>query len=193
MIDTVAATSAAPSAWVARFAPLIPTGQALDLACGRGRHTRLLAARDLQVVAVDRDATVLQTLSSDNVRTQCIDLEDGPQQAVEDLLKPACFAGIVVTNYLHRPLLPMLFDALAEGGVLIYETFAQGNAVFGKPSNPAFLLQPGELLDAAKQARCRLQIVAYEHGFQSIPQPAVVQRLCVIRCASNPPAEAIHL
>ena len=85
------------------------------------------------------------------------------------------FEGVVVTNYLHRPLLPRLVDSLAPGGVLIYETFARGNERFGRPSNPAFLLAPGELLEAV---RGRLQIVAYEHGVVARPKPAVVQRLC---------------
>ena len=193
MIDTAACTSAAPSAWVERFLPLILPGEALDLACGRGRHTRLLAARGLRVIAADRDEALLPGLTNDNVKTISIDLEQGPSPALDALLRPARYAGIVVTNYLHRPLLPMLLDALAEGGVLIYETFGQGNAEFGKPSNPAFLLQPGELLSAVAQAIGPFQVVAYEHGFQAKPQPAVVQRLCVIRCTDALAPDAVRL
>ena len=195
MIDVIAAAPdmASPSAWVERFVPLIPSGEVLDLACGRGRHTKLLAGQGCQVIAVDRDAAALHGLASNFVSTLCIDLEQGRTQALSDLLQAARFAGIVVTNYLHRPLLPMLLDALCNGGILIYETFAHGNAIFGKPSNPAFLLEPGELLNAVSGARCGMQVVAYEHGFQSAPHPAMVQRLCAIRCDSNPLPAAMIL
>lgn len=193
MIDAAAYPGAAPSAWVERFVPLILPGEALDLACGRGRHSCLLAARGLRVIAADRDEALLQGLTSNSVITLCIDLEQGPSPALDALLRPARYAGIVVTNYLHRPLLPMLLNALAEGGVLIYETFGQGNAVFGKPSNPAFLLQPGELLSAVTHVRGPFQVVAYEHGFEAKPKPAVVQRLCVIRCTDELAPEAMRL
>jgi len=84
---------------------------------------------------------------------------------------------VVVTNYLHRPLFPHLLAALAPGGILIYETFAAGNERYGRPSNPDFLLAPGELLEVA---RGRLQIVAYEALDVSVPAPASVQRLCAL-------------
>lgn len=184
---------AAPSAWVERFVQLMPSGEVLDLACGRGRHSRLLAGQGRQVIAVDRDAAALHGLASSSVNTLCMDLEQGRTEALIDLLQTKRFAGIVVTNYLHRPLLPMLFDALCDGGILIYETFAQGNAVFGKPSNPAFLLEPGELLKAVAAARCGAQVVAYEHGFQRQPQPAMVQRLCAVRCDGSPAPAAMLL
>ena len=182
-----------PSAWVNRFAPLIRPGPVLDLACGSGRHSRLLAALGLQVVAVDRDAAALKELSCAAIRPLCIDLEQEGAHDAMQVLQPEYFAGIVVTNYLHRPLLPYLFDSLVDGGVLIYETFARGNAAFGKPSNPAFLLEPNELLDAARNASCRVHIVAFENGFQSAPRPAMVQRLCAIRCVDMPSAQAMEL
>jgi hypothetical protein len=91
-----------------------------------------------------------------------------------------------VTNYLYRPLFPHLLDALATGGVLIYETFALGNERFGRPANPHFLLRAGELLDAFSSA---LTVVAFEQGVVSSPCPAVVQRLCGVRA----PAESIAL
>jgi SAM-dependent methyltransferase len=87
------------------------------------------------------------------------------------------FQGIVVTNYLHRPLFPVLRDALAEGGVLIYETFMLGNERYGKPSNPRFLLRPGELLEAFKD----LMLKGYEEGEVARPKPAMIQRLCAVR------------
>ena len=174
-------SDSAPSPWVERFVPLIPAGLALDLACGTGRHSRWMAARGMQVLAVDRDANALQALASDAIRTQRLDLELDELVDARDLLQANRFAGIVVTNYLHRPLLPLLFQSLIDGGVLIYETFAEGNAVFGKPSNAAFLLRHGELIEAVQQSSCRLHVLAFEDGFQSGPRPAMVQRLCAIR------------
>ena len=166
---------AAPSAWVRRFAPLLGSGgTVLDLACGGGRHTRLLAGMGVSVEAVDRDEEALGTLADlGNVTTRCADLEGGPWP-----FGGRDFAGIVVTNYLWRPLLPLLLAALSPNGVLIYETFMLGHERFGKPSNPAFLLRPGELLEVV---RSRLSVVAFEQGDISVPRPSAVQRLCAIR------------
>lgn len=166
-----------PSAWVARFAPLIARGEALDLACGGGRHARLLAALGHQVLAVDRDAAALARAKGEAIRTLQIDLEDGAPWPFE----ADRFAGIVVTNYLHRPLFPGILSSLAPGGVLIYETFAQGNEHFGKPSNPHFLLAPGELLQLAQAAPHPLRVIAFEDGYVALPKPAMVQRICVLK------------
>jgi SAM-dependent methyltransferase len=154
-----------PSPWVARWAPLIARGPVLDVASGSGRHSKLLVERGLEVMAVDRAAQ-----SIPGARFVRADLEDGSPWPFAGQR----FGGIVVTNYLHRPLLPVLAQSLAEQGVLIYETFMVGNEKFGKPSNPNFLLRPGELL----QAFAQLAVVAFEQG-QS--EKAVVQRICVIR------------
>ncbi|MGZ8295508.1 MAG: class I SAM-dependent methyltransferase, partial [Telluria sp.] len=129
------------SAWVERFAPLIPAGEVLDLACGTGRHARHLARLGHPVLGVDRDAGALAAAGGEGVTTLAFDLED---PALAWPFAPGRFAGIVVTNYLHRPLFPQLIASLQPGGVLIYETFAAGNAAFGKPSSPAFLLEHGE-------------------------------------------------
>ena len=164
-----------PSAWVARFAPLIPpTGTVLDLACGAGRHTCLLAALGYSVLAVDVDVSRLGGVAHlPGVSVLQTDLENAPWPFDRQR-----FAGIVVVNYLHRPLLPRLLAALESGGVLIYETFARGNERFGRPSNPDFLLQPEELI-AAVQGKMR--IVAYEDLLVSEPKPAALQRICAVR------------
>ncbi|MBK4733047.1 class I SAM-dependent methyltransferase [Noviherbaspirillum pedocola] len=172
---------AAPSSWVRRFAAQIPPGEVLDLACGGGRHARLLAALGHPVLAVDRDPQALAACVADGINTESRDLEDGspwPYAAGR-------FAGIVVTNYLHRPLFPALFDSLAPGGVLIYETFALGNERYGKPSNPAFLLRPGELLELAALRSERLRIVAYEDGLVDEPKPARLQRICLLAVGTD--------
>ena len=162
-----------PSAWVQRFAGLIaPGARVLDLACGHGRHSRWLADQGYQVEAVDRDADALASLVGiERITPRCADLEDGPWPYYTQ-----GFDGIVVSRYLWRPLLQTLADSVAPGGLLIYETFASGNATVGRPTNPDFLLQPGELL--ARFADWR--VVGFEDGF--LPQPErFVQRLCAAR------------
>ncbi|HVP08997.1 MAG TPA: class I SAM-dependent methyltransferase [Burkholderiales bacterium] len=158
----------APSAWVVRWAPLITHGTVLDVACGRGRHARYFLARGLKVVAVDREPQDIP-----GARFIRADLEDGSPWP----LAGERFEGIVVTNYLHRPLLPTLMESLAEGGVLVYETFMLGNERYGRPSNPAFLLRPGELLEAFRG----LHVEGFEEGPVAEPKPAVIQRLCAVR------------
>jgi len=162
----------APSSWVRRFAVLIPAGgRILDLACGSGRHARLLANLGYHVEATDRDSLALAALDgSQRIITRAADLENSPWP-----FDPACFDGVIVTNYLFRPRFDALIDVLRPGGVLIYETFMVGNEAFGKPSNPDFLLQPGELLD---RVRSRLTVIAFEQGRVDFPNPAFVQRIC---------------
>jgi len=168
-----------PSPWVARFLPLIPAGEVLDLACGGGRHARLLAQQGHAVLAVDRDAGALALASGPGIVTEQRDLEtEGMAWPYEE----GRFAGIVVTNYLHRPLFPHLFLSLAPDGLLIYETFAAGNEQFGKPSNPAFLLREGELIELAMRDDA-LRVIAFEDGYVEIPRPAMVQRICAIKSA----------
>ena len=177
------ASIANPSAWVARFSPLItPRGRVLDLAAGSGRHSLHLANLGFSVLAVDRDAVALEALAQLNpslaIDIEQLDLE-GPTWPLAD--RSGLFDAVVVTNYLYRPYLELLPDLLAEGGVLIYETFAHGNAAFGKPSNPDFLLQTGELLDFA--ARHSLHVLAYSDLYQAEPKPAMVQSLCAVKGA----------
>ena len=164
----------APSAWIRRFASLVPRGaRVLDVAAGRGRHARLFAVQGAHVLAVDRDAAALAELDGViGVTTRVADLEGAPWPFAGEL-----FDAIVVANYLHRPLLPHLLAALAADGALLYETFAAGNERFGRPSNPAFLLAPGELADVARD---RLTLVAFEQGVVEGVRPAVVQRIAAI-------------
>jgi SAM-dependent methyltransferase len=164
------------SPWVQRYAPLIPGGAVLDLACGSGRHTRHMAALGHSVVAVDRDPAALALAAGPDISTTAIDLEE---EGAAWPFGPDRFVGIVVTNYLHRPLIAPMLASLAPNGVLIYETFAEGNAQFGKPSNPDFLLRPGELLDWARDHG--LRVVAFEDGVVATPKTAMVQRLCAVK------------
>ena len=164
------------SSWVRRYAPLIPGGDVLDLACGNGRHSRHLASLGHSVVAVDRDPDALALAAGPDITNSAIDLE---QQGAVWPFGPARFAGIVVTNYLHRPLTAAMIASLAPDGVLIYETFSDGNAQFGKPSNPDFLLQAGELLDWAREHG--LRVVAFEDGVVDAPKTAMVQRICAVK------------
>jgi SAM-dependent methyltransferase len=176
-----------PSRWVRQWAHLVAAGGAvLDVASGAGRHARFFASLGHPVTAIDRDAAALGTLRDEPLITAlAADLEG----AAWPLSANATFAAVVVTNYLHRPLFAQLLLSLAPGGVLVYETFAQGNESVGKPSNPAFLLAPGELLD---RVRGHLRVVAYQDGFLAQPRPAYVQRICAILEAERPddPAQA---
>jgi SAM-dependent methyltransferase len=167
-----------PSDWVARFAPHTqPCGGVLDVACGGGRNLRHFLRLGRAVTGVDRDVSGLADLAGrPDVEIIAADLENG---AGWPLPPERRFAAVVVTNYLHRPLFPALMNAVAEGGLLIYETFAVGNERFGRPRSPDFLLRPGELWEAA-QGR-GLTVVAYEHGFRAAPTPAAAQRICAVR------------
>ena len=165
-----------PSDWVVRFASAVPAGgTVLDLACGTGRHSRFFLERGHPVTGVDRyTAGVADLLGREDFTLVEADLESGGEWPTGKRE----FAAVVVANYLFRPILPDIVRAVADGGVLIYETFAEGNARFGRPRNPDFLLRPGELLRAVEGA---LTVVAYEHGEVARPAPALVQRICACR------------
>jgi SAM-dependent methyltransferase len=160
-----------PSAWVRRWSHLVAAGASvLDVACGSGRHVRWFAERGCRVTALDRDADALEPLRA-VARVVVADLE-----AAAWPLPGERFDAVVCTNYLWRALLPTLIDAVEAGGVLVYETFAAGNEAFGKPSNPDFLLRPGELLEATED----LRVIAYEDGFLEAPARCV-QRVVAAR------------
>jgi SAM-dependent methyltransferase len=148
-----------------------PGGLVLDLAAGNGRHSRILIERGFAVRAVDRDIAALPTLAGPRCEVSQVDLETGAEWLLGD-----GYDGIVVTNYLYRPLLPAIANALAPEGILIYETFAHGNERLGRPRNPDFLLRPGELL----KAFAMLTVIAFEQGEVTSPLPAVIQRIAAV-------------
>ena len=171
------------SAWVQRWSSLVPAGgTVLDVACGLGRHTRWFLARGHRVFAVDRSAEAIDGVRAlapsgigERLETRVADLESGPWPFAGQR-----FDAVVVTNYLWRPLLPVIVDSVAPGGALIYETFAAGNEAYGKPSRADFLLRPGELLAAC----AGLRAVAFEDGYLDGP-PRRVQRIAAVRAGAD--------
>jgi SAM-dependent methyltransferase len=165
------APGGAPSPWLQRWLHLLPAeGTVLDVACGSGRHVRWLAQQGFRVTGVDRDLAAVEPLRG-LADILVADIESGPWT-----LAGRRFDAVIVTNYLWRPLMPAILGAVADGGTLLYETFATGNETVGKPSRPDFLLRPGELL----QATAGLRTVAYEDGFLDHP-PRFVQRIAAVR------------
>ncbi len=177
----------AVSPWVARWAHLVaPGANVLDVACGMGRHAVYFAEKNHPVTLIDRAQEALDSAAArlpSGAQFIMADIENGPWPLAVSTGQVQQFGGVVVTHYLWRALLPTIVASVAPGGVLIYETFAHGNAAVGRPSRPDFLLQPGELLHAC----AGLRVVAYEDGF--LAQPArYVQRIAAVReaAASGP-------
>ena len=165
----------AASDWITRFAHLVqPQGSVLDLACGMGRHTRFFHASNHALTSVDKAPEATQSIAN-IAEAITADIENGPWP-----LTGRSFDGVVITNYLWRPLWPQILASVKPGGVLLYETFGQGNEAYGKPSRPDFLLAPGELL----QVCAGWTIVAYEHGLLRQPE-RVVQRIAAIKPADS--------
>lgn len=147
----------------------------LDVAAGSGRHAREALRLGLRATAIDRDAAALSGLGG-GIVVRVADLEGGDWPFAQE-----CFDAVVVANYLFRARFALIAALVAPGGLLVYETFAQGNERYGKPSNPAFLLAAGELLQRCRSAG--LTVLAYEHGMLARPRPAIVQRVCATRAA----------
>ena len=178
-----------PSAWIKRWSHLVaPGGGVLDVACGYGRHARWFYERNHPVALVDRAQAAINSIASIIPANACeavvADIENGPWP-----FAGRQFAAVVVTNYLWRPLFPTLLGSLQPGGVLIYETFTQGNETVGKPSRADFLLRPGELLEVCQA----LRVVAFEEGFQQAADgsaPRFIQRIAAVRATSAGAAPA---
>ncbi len=169
----------ATSAWVERWSHLVPLGASvLDIACGSGRHVRWFAQRGCRVTGVDRDAAAVAPLAG-LAEIVVADIEAGPWP-----FNGRVFDAVVVTNYLWRERMPDVLASLGPDGVLIYETFAAGNETIGKPSNPQFLLRPGELLRACAS----LRVIAFEEGYELAPE-RFVQRI-VATCEGSSPTPA---
>ena len=178
-----------PSPWVQRWSHLVaPGGEVLDVACGYGRHARWFYERNHPLALVDRAQAAINSIASIIPANACeavvADIENGPWP-----FAGRQFAAVVVTNYLWRPLFPTLLGSLQPGGVLIYETFTQGNETVGKPSRADFLLRPGELLEVCQA----LRVVAFEEGFQQAADgsaPRFIQRIAAVRATSAGAAPA---
>lgn len=165
-----------PSNWVKRFAKKIDkNGKVLDLACGQGRHTSLMLSLGYTTVAADINLSGIDSLNKHkNLELMQVDLEQDPWP-----FEKKAFSGIIVTNYLHRPLFKNILSALTPNGILIYETFADGNQEYGHPQNANYLLKRGELI---LKVFPELTILAYEDLIVQKPRPAAVQRVCAQAC-----------
>ena len=182
MTEATPHASVQPSPWITRFSPLVqPGASVLDVACGRGRHMHWFAQRGHTVTGVDRDAEALGAARAWGETVEA-DIENGPWPFAD-----RHFGAVVVTNYLWRALFPQLFASVQPGGVLLYETFADGNASVGRPSSPEFLLQPGELLQQLAKAGPGWRVIAYEDGFLGDPDRFVQRIAAVHEAASEQP------
>lgn len=160
------------SEWVRRYYRQFPkNGFILDLAGGTGRHARFLSQKGFKILLVDNQISKAKDLQNvEGIKLVECDLEDG-----NSLPFPAStFQGIVVTNYLYRPIFPQLLCLLEVGGILIYETFAVGHEKYGRPTNPDYLLKSGELINLVSP---QMRVIAYEEHSITRPTKAYVQSL----------------
>ena len=164
-----------PNKWIECYSSLIPSGKGvLDLACGSGRHTGMLLHKGYQVTAVDIDIDLIkQNFSNKKLDIVKCDLEGLSSWP----FGKNTFWGIIVVNYLHRPLYSKIMESLEKGGVLVYQTFADGHSQYGKPKNPDYLLKRGEL----KKVFDSMRIMSYQHGYLSYPSPSIVQIICFVK------------
>ena len=179
------------SSWVKRWSHLVPPkGSVLDIACGPGRHMQWFAQQGHVVTGIDRSPAAL-ALAANFGAVVLADIEMAPWPLMNGS-QVRQFDAVIVTNYLWRPLLPLIAQCLAPSGLLIYETFSSGNETVGKPSRPDFLLRPGELLTAF----AGLRTLAFEEGFVENP-PRFLQRIAAVRpdlgSAGNQPPRRYRL
>ena len=179
MTDT-SDVSLVPSHWIMQQAKGWPNGaKLLDFAAGRGRHSCALSNTfpgRFNILAADNNRPALKALAAKcpSVKTLHTDLENMNIWPFEE----DNFDVVLVTNYLFRPRLPALFRLVGKGGFLAYETFADGNAAYGRPKNPNFLLNEGELPASLTDD---FLILDYFHGKIDQPRPAIIQRLAARR------------
>ncbi len=175
--------------WVQRWTPLVPVrGTVLDIACGFGRHMKWFADKGHHVTGIDRSPESIEAASAFG-DTVLADIENQPWPLMTQG-KVREFDAVVVTNYLWRPLFPVIAQSVAPGGLLIYETFARGNEAFGKPSRPDYLLKPAELLSCFGAMR----VIAFEEGYLENPA-RVMQRIVVQRPSAEghpPQTKKLH-
>ena len=144
------------SNWVKHCLEIIPNkkGIALDLACGKGRHSVFLSSYGYQVLAVDINQESLNCFSNKLITKKIKDIENLKNWPLEKIK----FDIIVVTNFLNRTIFPSIIESIKKGGYLIYETFSEGQQNIGKPSNPKYILQQRELINLCVE----LNLIAYE-------------------------------
>ena len=165
-----------PSTWVMQKAQSWPKGsKILDFAAGKGRHSFALSelhCKKFDILAVDQNSEELK-----NLKKVCSDITICHADLEKNTVWPFFdqkFDVVLVTNYLFRPRLTDLFSLIRTGGCIVYETFAEGNEIYGKPRNPDYLLSKGELLKILPKD---FEVVDYFHGKVEQPKPAIIQRL----------------
>ena len=150
-------------------------GLILDLACGSGRNGKFLLEKGFDVVFLDRDTSQLDWVP-EPFRSQVIkhDLEAGTSWGFSS----CSFDAVVVTNYLYRPIFPDLLSIIDEGGVLIYETFSKGNEIYGKPTNPNYLLEPEELIDLVRPS---MRLISFKEGYSNEGKESITQKIVAVK------------
>jgi len=147
----------------------------LDLACGSGRHARELAQRGLTCVAIDRNAEELDALRCQANTGSLMIVRANIETAHGLPFRPESFGAILVFRFLFRPLAQPIVEALAPGGLLLYETFTHDQRKLDSgPKNEHFLLAERELLSLFPT----LSPITYEEGLlPDVLQPHYLARL----------------
>lgn len=174
--DGRVATEPRPSVWIRRWLQTAsPGAELLDFASGDGRHVPIARAAGYRVTAADRDETALTLAAARGADPVAVDLE-----AARWPFADRRFEVVLMTRYLFRARLPLLLALVAPGGWFIAETFARGQAAWGRPRNPDFLLEPHESFDACRRAG--LVVLGFEQGV--VAGPTAIQRIAAVRSPS---------